>query len=69
LQKYLNSLGELEVKDGTKINHRKSKAIRITRAGVKNPLALSLVDENIPEVSSCEYLGITLRSDLNSVAK
>jgi len=34
----------------------KSKAIRLTRARVKIPLG----DQNIPEASSCKYLGIIL---------
>jgi hypothetical protein len=41
----------------------KGKAIRFTRARVKNPLG----DQNIPEASSCKYLGIILRSDSNWV--
>jgi hypothetical protein len=32
---------------------------------VKDTLCYSLRDELIPEVSSCKYLGIILRSDLN----
>ena len=32
---------------------------------VKNPLGYSLCDQKIPEASSCKYLGIILRSDLN----
>jgi len=41
-----------------KINAGKSKAIRCTRARVKNPLGYSLSDQKIPEASSCKYLGI-----------
>jgi len=50
-----------------KINPGKSKAIRFMRAWVKNPLGYSLGDQKIPEASSCKYLGIILRSDLNWV--
>jgi len=65
LQKDLDTLGEEE--NGTKINPSKSKAIRLTRAQAKNPLGYSLGDQKIPEVSSCKYLGIILRCDLNWV--
>ena len=43
------------------------KAIRFTRARVKSPLGYSLGDQKIPEVNSCEYLEINLRSDLKWV--
>jgi hypothetical protein len=48
-----------------KINPSKSKAIRFTRARVKDPLNYSLMDTFIPEASSCKYLGIILCSDLS----
>jgi len=48
-----------------KINPSKSKAIRFTRARVKDPLYYSAMDALIPEASSCKYLGIILRSDLS----
>ena len=48
-----------------KINPSKSKAIRFTRARVKDPLNYSLMDTLITEVISCKYLGIILRSDLS----
>jgi len=48
-----------------KINQRKSKATRFTRARVKDPLNYSLMGTLIPEASSCKYLGIILRSDLS----
>ena len=55
----------------TKINlgleRVKSKAIRFTIARVKNPLGYILGAQIILEASSCKYLGITLRSDLNCV--
>jgi len=60
LQKDLDTLGEWEVENGMKINPGKSKAIRFTRAQVKNPLGYSLGDQNILEASSCKYLGINL---------
>ena len=47
-----------------KINPSKSKAIRFTRARVKDPLNYSLLGTFIPEASSCKYLGIILRSGL-----
>jgi hypothetical protein len=50
-----------------KLNPGKSKAIRFTRARVKNPLGYPLGDSKIPEASSCKYLGIILRRDLNWV--
>jgi hypothetical protein len=43
-----------------KINPSKSKAVRFTRVRVKDPLDYSLL-----EASSCNYLGIILRSDLS----
>ena len=65
LHKDLDTLGEWAVENGMKINPSTSKAIRFTRDRVKNPLSYSLGDEKIPEASSCKYLGIILRSDLN----
>jgi len=50
-----------------KINPGKYKAIRFTRAGVKNPLCYCPRDQQIPETSICKYLGIIKRSDLNWV--
>jgi len=67
LQKDLDTLGEWAVDNGMKINPDKSKAIRFTRARVKNPLGYCLGDQNILEVSSFKYLGIILWSDLNWV--
>jgi len=48
-----------------KINPSKSKAVRFTRARVKDLLNHSLMDPLITEASSCKYLGIILRSDLS----
>jgi len=67
LQKELDTPEELAVENGMKINLGKSKAIRLSRAQVKNPLGYCLGDQKIPEASSCKYLEIILRSDLNSV--
>ena len=39
LQKDLDTMGELAVENGMKINPGKSKEIRFTRARVKNPLS------------------------------
>jgi len=65
LQKDLDRLGEWAVKNAMKINPSKIKAVRFTRAWVKDPLRYSLMDTLIREVSSCKYLGIILRSDLS----
>ena len=67
MQKDLNTLGEWTVENGMKINPGKSKLIKFTRARFKIPLGYSLGDQKIPEASSCKYLGIILRSDLNLV--
>jgi len=67
LQKDLDNLGEWEAENGTEINPGKSKAIRFTKARVKNPLGYSHGDQQSPEASSCKYLGVILRSDLNRV--
>jgi len=48
-----------------KINPRKSKAVRFTRARVKDPLNYTLGVQLIPEAISCKHLGIILRSDLS----
>ena len=65
LQKDLDRLGKWEVEIAMKINPSKSKAIRFTRARVKEPLNYSLMGTLILEASSCKYLGIILRSDLS----
>ena len=67
LQKDLDTLGEWAVENWMKINPGKSKAIKITRARVKNPPGYSLDDQKIPKASSCKYFGRILRSDLNWV--
>ena len=64
MQKDLDRLGEWAVENAMKINPSKSKAVRFTRARLKDPLDYSLAN-TIPEASSCKYLGIILRSDLN----
>ena len=58
-------MGEWAVENGMKINPSKCKTVRFTRVRAKNALGYSLGDKNIPEASSCKYLGIILRSDLN----
>ena len=65
LQKDLDRIGEWVVENVMKINPSKRKAIRFTRARVKDPLNYSLKGTLIPEASSCKYLGIILRSDLS----
>ena len=52
------------VENAMKINPSNSKAVRFTRARVKDPLDYSLRNTLIPEASSCKYLRIILRSDL-----
>ena len=64
MQKDVDRLGEWAIENAMKINPSKSKAIRFTRARVKDPLNYSLMDTLIPEASSCKYLGIILRSNL-----
>jgi len=66
LQKELERLGKWAVENAMQINRSKSKAIRFTRAKVNDPLNYSLLGTLIPEASSCNYLGIILRSDLRS---
>ena len=56
LHKVLDRLGECAVENAMKINPSKSKAIRFTRARVKDPLIYSLMGTLIPEESSCKYL-------------
>ena len=65
LQKDLDRLGEWAVENAIKIKPSKSKAIRFTRDGVKDPLNYSLMDTLEREASSSKYLGIILRSDLS----
>jgi hypothetical protein len=50
-----------------KINPGKSKAVSFTSARVKFSLNYFLGDQRIPEASSCQYLGIIIRSDLSWV--
>jgi hypothetical protein len=64
LQGDLNRLGEWAVENAMIINPGKNKAVSLTRARVSEPLNYSLRDRVIPELSSCKYLGIILRSDL-----
>ena len=63
LQKDLDRLGEWAAENAMKINP--SKAVRFTRARMKDPLDYSLANTLIPEACSCKYLGIILRSDLS----
>jgi hypothetical protein len=67
LQKDLDTLGEWAVENGIKINTGKSKAVRFTRARVKNPLGYSLGEQKLLEANNCKYMGIILRRDLNWV--
>jgi hypothetical protein len=67
LQEDLDRLGEWAAENAMKINPSKCKAVRFTRALVKNPLNYEYKrgDQLIPEASSCKYLGIIFRSDLS----
>jgi hypothetical protein len=65
LQRDLDRLGECAVENALRINQSKSKAVRFTRARVKDPLNYSIIGTLIPETSSCKYLEIILRSDLS----
>ena len=65
MQKDLNRLGEWAAENEMKLNLNKCKAVRFTKARVKDPLNYRLWDQLIPEASSCKYLGIILRSFLN----
>jgi len=69
LHKDLNTLVEWAIENGMKINLGKYKMINFTGAWDKNPPGHSLGDQNIPDASSCKYLGIILRSDLNWVGQ
>jgi hypothetical protein len=64
LQEDLDRLGEWAAENAMKINPSKYKAVRFTRAWVKNPLNYTIGDQLIPEASSCKYLGIIFRSYL-----
>jgi len=64
LHKDLDRLGEWAVENEMKINPSKSKAVRFTRARVKDPINYSLMCTLIPEAS----IGIILRSDLSWAA-
>jgi len=48
-----------------KKNPGKSKVVSFTRARVKDLLNYSLMDQVIPEASSCKYSGIILRNYLS----
>jgi len=64
LQIDLGRLGEWAMENGMKISPGKSIAVSFVRARVKDPLNFPLLDQVIPQASSCKYLGIILRSDL-----
>jgi hypothetical protein len=63
LQNDLDRVGEWAAEN--EINPSKCKAVHFMRARVKDPLNYTLGDHLIPEASSCKYLGIILRNDLN----
>ena len=55
MQEDLDRLGEWAAENAIKINPCKYKAVRYTRARVKNPLNYKIGDQLIPEASSCKY--------------
>jgi hypothetical protein len=57
LQRDLDRLWEWAAENVMNINQSKSKAVRFTRARVRDPLNYTLGDQLIPEMSSCKYLG------------
>jgi len=65
-QKDLDRLGEWAVENAMKVNPCKSKAVRFTRARVKDPLNYLLMATLIPEASSCKYLGIIKNNACNA---
>ena len=65
MQEDLDRLGKWAAENAMKINPSKCKAVRFTRARVKNPLNCTIGDQLIPEASSCKYWGIIFRSDLS----
>jgi len=66
LQIDMGSLVEWAVENGMKISPGKSIAVSFVRTRVKDPLNYPLLDQVIPQASSCKYLGIILRSDLTN---
>jgi len=64
----MDRLGERAVEISMKIIPCKSKAIRLMRSRVRDPLNYSLIDTLIPESSSCKYLGTILRSNFSWAA-
>jgi len=54
LQIFLDRLGKWVVENAMKINPSKSKAVRFTRARLKDPLSYSLENALIPKASSCK---------------
>jgi hypothetical protein len=61
LQKVLDRWEEWAVENEMKINPSKSKAVRFTRARLKDPLDYLLANTLIPEASSCKNLRIIIR--------
>jgi len=58
-------LGEWAVENAMTRNTGKSRAVRFTRARVKDSLNYFCGDQRIPEASSCKYLRIIIRRDLS----
>jgi len=65
LQADLDRVGEWVELNDMIINPNKSKALRFTRARMKDPLNYSLRGQTIPEENCCKYLGIFIRNDLS----
>jgi len=56
LQKDLDRLGEWTAENEMKLHPSKFRAVRFTRAWVKDPLYYTLEDQLIPEESNSKYL-------------
>ena len=65
MRENLDRMAEWAAENAMKINPNKCKAVRFTRAWVKDPLNYTLGDQLIPEASNCKYLGIILRCNLS----
>jgi len=64
LQRDLSNLGEWAVENKMKINPGKSRAVRLTKTRFKERIRNYFVYQIIPELSSFNYLGIIIRSNI-----
>ena len=65
LQTDLNRLGEWVAENEMKINPGENKAVRFTKARVKERVRYYFGDKLIPEANRFKHLGIIIRGDLN----